>query len=179
VVDGDVLVPLPDLARQLSLTVKSEGPTMTISSPTVAVALDLATGLASVTTPTGPETRPLQPATLTIDGVLLVPLRTLATWFGLQAQWQPAERILRVSRPGQAAVAAPTEPAPPPEPGAPGQPAPPPRRDTARRPSRGARADNTPRASRGAQPGNRPPPEPETRPCRADTRRRRAGQPPA
>jgi len=105
----DVLVPLPDVAKQLSLTVESEGDTVTVSSPTISIAINPATGQANLSTPAGPDTRPLQPKPKAVDGVLLVPLKTLATWYGLRAEWKPAERTLRISSPVSATPETPAD----------------------------------------------------------------------
>lgn len=107
----DVLVPLPELAKQLSLTIKAQGQTVSVSSPTITIAFDVPAGSAVVTTLAGDETRPLLPAPRTVDGVLLVPLKTVATWLGLPVDWRPGERLLRVSRP---AASSPPEDSPPP-----------------------------------------------------------------
>ena len=114
----DVLVPLPDLAVQLGLEVKDEGETVTIASPTVSITIDPGVGQATVATATGPEDRAILPRPETIGGVLMLPLKTIAEWFGLRVEWKPAERLLRISNPNRPA-APPATGEPPPEPGAP------------------------------------------------------------
>ncbi len=106
-VDGDVLIPAGDLATQLGLSMSVTDEKVHLTSPRLTVLVDAVAGNVTVNTAVGPQTSALVPPPATVAKVVMMPLGALAKVFGLTAEWQPDERVLRIGGAQAAKPAAP------------------------------------------------------------------------
>ncbi len=90
--DGEVLIPAPDLAAQLGLRMEPEPNRITLRREGKTVILDLLTNEVI----SGEETRLLGINCEEVGGVRMLPLRAVAEEFGLRSDWREESRILRV-----------------------------------------------------------------------------------
>ncbi|MCC7492595.1 MAG: PD40 domain-containing protein [Fimbriimonadaceae bacterium] len=91
--EGDILVPFAELAKQLALQPVTEGDWLILPAPTRRVAINAATGEVKVD---NGDPEPLQPAPRMVANVPLVPLRAIAERLGLIVEWQERARLLRI-----------------------------------------------------------------------------------
>ncbi len=91
-VGEDVLVPAPDLAKQLGLKIAVDGGTVMLSSPkdTFQIAGD------GTVTAEGAADRKIEPAPGLLAGVVMLPLRATAALYGFTSEYQPQTRVLRI-----------------------------------------------------------------------------------
>ncbi|NUQ02121.1 MAG: hypothetical protein HUU35_19920, partial [Armatimonadetes bacterium] len=95
-IEQELLLPLDELARQLSLELKPENDRFLLSSPQHSIIVEPVTGEVAINTAVGPERRGLVPPPQTVAGVVMVPLRQLAELFGLKTSWDAGTRTMRV-----------------------------------------------------------------------------------
>jgi hypothetical protein len=90
-VDGDVLLPAADLAKQLGLKVETTEGGMTLSRDDVTLRL-----LADGQVLKGDEPLALSPAPQSTAEAVMVPARAVSGLFKLPAEWDAEKRVLRL-----------------------------------------------------------------------------------